>query len=588
MNTAILLVVVGSVLGLFGPALLPFITIIEEEANVPGWQTAPGAAAILLSLAALSLAAIVARRRRLQGLGGVLGLLAIAELALMAWTWADVWALVPCEDSGLALCDARTGTLMAETLVRLDWGVAAVVTGALAIFVGGLGVLLAHPEFGRDERFLRVRMAWQGGTLAERVLFRRDVVSLGEGDGATLQVPASGIGLHALFSPLPAERWQLVAPAVGQLELLRRGEIVAVAPGEPVVVERGDCGVLRLPDDLSVSFDFMAAETAVLAGASGGGWELVAPLAAVSLLALSVLLTGLLSSRRHDRTSVEEDLAQRKSALIEVALAEELPPEPEEVPEDDAPPEEQTTAKRAEGEEGKFGDVDIDPRRESKTPKLDAPMVDNVNVRDLGIAKVLGGQQALEGALGAVMAGDTGKLETKLAIAMAGEGVELEIGHGSNGMGFRGTGSGGGDPAGIGRIRGLGAIDTGGDTGRRARVSTGRKRRRKVADPAQSGGMRAPMHCDRGDIVAQVKKRASALRACYERELMSRPTLAGKVDAMWTIDLQGAVQNAKVAASSIKNARVEDCVLRTIRRVRFKVPDGGVCVVRWPFVFQAG
>lgn len=588
MNTGILLVVAGSILGLFGPALLPFITIIEEEANVPGWQTAPGAAALLLALSALSLAALVAKRRRLQGLGGVLGLIALGELGLMAWTWADVWALVPCEESGLALCDPRTGTLMAETLVRLDWGVAAVVTGAIATFVGGLIVLLAHPEFGRDERFLRIRMAWQGGTLAERVLFRRDVVSVGEREGATFQLPAAGIGLHALFSPLPDDRWQLVAPAIGELELLRRGEIVHCEAGEPQIVQRGDCGILRLADDLTLSFDFMAAETAVLTGANGGGWELLAPLSAVSLLALGVLLSGMLASRRHDRTSVEEDLAQRRSALIEVALADELEPEPEEMPEDIAPPEDQTTAKRAEGEEGKFGDPDIDPRRESKTPKLDAAMADKINVRDLGIAKVLGGQQALEGALGAVMAGETDSLQSKLAVAMAGEGAELVIGHGPGGMGFRGTGSGGGDPAGTGRIRGLGAIDTGGDLGRRSNVSTGRKKRRAVGNIAVASAMRAPMHCDRGDIVKQVKRRAAALRGCYERELMSRPALAGKLDAMWTIDVEGKVQNAKIAATTLKNAAVEDCVMRAISRLRFKVPEGGICVVRWPFVFAPG
>ena len=38
----------------------------------------------------------------------------------------------------------------------------------------------------------------------------------------------------------------------------------------------------------------------------------------------------------------------------------------------------------------------------------------------------------------------------------------------------------------------------------------------------------------------------------------------------------------------MKNHAVTDCVMRTIARSRFKEPDAGVCVIRWPLVFVAG
>jgi len=43
-----------------------------------------------------------------------------------------------------------------------------------------------------------------------------------------------------------------------------------------------------------------------------------------------------------------------------------------------------------------------------------------------------------------------------------------------------------------------------------------------------------------------------------------------------------------VVSSSLGNAAVEQCVLQTIRRMKFEKPEGGVCVVQWPFVFNPG
>ena len=49
----------------------------------------------------------------------------------------------------------------------------------------------------------------------------------------------------------------------------------------------------------------------------------------------------------------------------------------------------------------------------------------------------------------------------------------------------------------------------------------------------------------------------------------------------------GTVDNssAKVVKSSLKDSTTEGCILRSIRRMRFKKPESGVCVIQWPFVF---
>ncbi len=283
MRSGIALAVIGALLGLVGPLLLPFVTILEVEGPaIPGYKTLPGALGVGLCLAALATIALLLHRRRLQGLGAVLGGLALGELALMAWTWHDVWSLIPCEESGLALCEPDTGLLVAETLVRLDWGVGACLVGAALLFIGGVRVLQAQPEYGRHERFLRVRLGWQGCTLVECVAFRRHAISLGESDLATLRVPADGLETHLFLLPLAGddEAWQVTAPPLGSLEIIGRDGLHALCPGESRQVRRGDCGMLRLDDDLFVSFDFMTADGDALGSAPDTAFDLMAPLTA--------------------------------------------------------------------------------------------------------------------------------------------------------------------------------------------------------------------------------------------------------------------------------------------------------------------
>ena len=93
---------------------------------------------------------------------------------------------------------------------------------------------------------------------------------------------------------------------------------------------------------------------------------------------------------------------------------------------------------------------------------------------------------------------------------------------------------------------------------------------------------------DKGNIAKNVRRRASALRACYEMQLLSKPNLKGKVTMQWTIKQDGKVANPKLVTNTIKNAKVTDCVMRTIKRIRFKKPEAGICVIQWPFVFAPG
>ena len=575
---------VGTALALLGPLVLPFITVDEEEVAFRSFEILTGQISLALAVATLILAAMVLKKRT-QRLGWIISILSLGQIALMAYTYANVWTLTPCVDAGLSLCDTNTGGLIHQTLVTLDWGLAMVVLGSLISVFGGLIAVAAHPEYLKENRFLRILMSWQGTIIAERVLFTPESVTVGEANDSTFQLAAAGLLKHQLLTPAGAEKYTLSLPKniPGQLHLA--GEEKDADALNDVQIGVGDTGILNFENDVDLIFHFTGAETAILGGTSSR--ENVGLAISFSVVAASLLLFlafVLMGEKSRNRSGLEENLEQRKSELIEVTL-EEMEEESDE--EELEGEEDDTTGKKAGGEEGKFGDPDTDPDKRSKVPKLDGKMVDKIDVKNLGIAKVLGGQQALTGALGTIMAGDTGALNSKMAVAMSGEGSELVIGHGSGGMGFRGTGSGGGGAGGYGRIHGLGAIDTGGGTGRNANVGIGRKRRKKVAKLRMAGG-RSTGGCDKGNVAKNVRRRAAALRACYEMQLMSKPNLKGKLTVQWTIDTEGRVKGVKVVSDKIKNANVSDCVLRTIRRVRFKKPEAGICIIQWPFVFVPG
>jgi TonB family protein len=91
---------------------------------------------------------------------------------------------------------------------------------------------------------------------------------------------------------------------------------------------------------------------------------------------------------------------------------------------------------------------------------------------------------------------------------------------------------------------------------------------------------------DAAKVVAQIKARLGAIKACYERELKRNPTLAGKVTIQFTIEEQGTVSGVKVTENSTGEDAVGQCVANAVQRFRFTPgPDGGSVTFSYPFVF---
>ncbi len=90
--------------------------------------------------------------------------------------------------------------------------------------------------------------------------------------------------------------------------------------------------------------------------------------------------------------------------------------------------------------------------------------------------------------------------------------------------------------------------------------------------------------CTKEDIVGLVRRRQRTVQACYERELGKRPTLTASVKLQWVVQLDGSVEEVTILEG--QNPRLDTCVVAALAGTRQSPPIGGICTVRFPFVFN--
>lgn len=427
---------------------------------------------------------------------------------------------------------------------------------------------------------LRVAVLWHDTVVAETTVSGK-AVTIGEDVKNTLMIPdVANVGAsYELFS---AERGggyslNLSNEMTGQLSL--KDDEVSVEDarkdkGRSISVDGEDWGVIDL-GPLAIFFQFVDGRALV---PTTPIWAALETSVLSSILTALTIHFGVLIAAfmlYEDKPQFTDlDLDDRFMKVI----VEEPPPEIEEEEEEESVDED--VGKKAGGEEGKFGEED--KKDKSKVPKRDGEMVDKI--KDVGIHKALGSNLLGRGPLKNVFGDKTG-FDSKLNAAMSGVGDNLVVGHGAGGMGLRGTGSGGGGE-GFGRIHGMGRIDTGGGRGTRAKLRGKGKKKKRVRVRATGGNVSG--FCKKKDIQRVVSARARGITYCYEKELARNPELSGKVNLSWRIGLNGKVVKVIVESSTLGSKAVEGCMKRQVQRWSFPKPEGGMCQIRYPFVFSAG
>jgi hypothetical protein len=436
----------------------------------------------------------------------------------------------------------------------------------------------AHPL---SKRHLRVATLWNDTVSSEVHIQPGQSVTIGENPDSTLMLP-----------PLPSmgkDQVTLIKGTKNGFEL--DVSVVAGASGGKLVQGEttrafGDFkneSTIALGDNdwgmidfghVAVFFHVLEAPGKVAAG--GGSLEtsmlatfLLGLTAHIALLLIAFLsYEGIASLQKLDVTNRFVQIVADKDD------------EAEELPELMEEEELEETSKKAGGEEGKFGEEDKE--EETKLPKKDGELVDKIDVKNLGANSAI--NDLKNGNLSSLFS-STDEFSDRMNVAMAGAGDTLVVGHGFGGMGFRGQGSGGGG-FGAGAIGGLGSVHTGAGRGVSGKLGGRRQKRRAKM---KRGVPQSSAFCKKSDITKRVGAKQRSITRCYEKALMSNPELSGKVTVQWTVALDGRVKrsNTRVAASTLGNAKVEGCMIRVVNRLKFSKPEGGECVIRFPFVFNS-
>ncbi|MEL6188019.1 MAG: AgmX/PglI C-terminal domain-containing protein, partial [Myxococcota bacterium] len=89
----------------------------------------------------------------------------------------------------------------------------------------------------------------------------------------------------------------------------------------------------------------------------------------------------------------------------------------------------------------------------------------------------------------------------------------------------------------------------------------------------------------REEVRRVIDEHRHEVQSCYDRALISNPSLRGKLTVEWTIGLDGRPTRIRQKFSTLRSPQVASCIMKKMRRWKFPRPRGGVVVVSNPFTF---
>jgi len=175
-------------------------------------------------------------------------------------------------------------------------------------------------------------------------------------------------------------------------------------------------------------------------------------------------------------------------------------------------------------------------------------------------------------------------LEKNLGMVTGLSGADM---FGSAGLGLKGHGiGGGGNLLGIGGLGGKRKGIAGGNPTYGMGAASNLEKPRSVIR-AGGGGAVMMGALDRAVIDGYIRRNLAKIRWCYEKELGKNPNLFGKIVINFKIKKSGRVGYSNVKRTTMGSPKVEKCVARQIKQIRFPKPNGGgIVIVNYPFVFK--
>jgi TonB family protein len=254
--------------------------------------------------------------------------------------------------------------------------------------------------------------------------------------------------------------------------------------------------------------------------------------------------------------------------------------------------------KRHKGEEGKMGKktsknktglYGLKGPKDNPDPHL-AKMLAEEQAQKAGVLGILKSQ---EGSHLASIFGRDSALGNDAENVLGGlVGTQIGEAYGVGGLGLVGSGKGGGGTGegtiGLGNLGTIGKGGGGGNGSGYGRGAGGLGGRRAHAPDVVPGTAQVRGSLDKEIIRRIIRRHLNEVRFCYEKELMHKQDLYGRVMIQFTISGTGQVVASVVQNSTMNNPNVEQCIAQAVRRWEFPKPQGGgIVIVSYPFVLKA-
>jgi outer membrane biosynthesis protein TonB len=444
-------------------------------------------------------------------------------------------------------------------------------------------------------RILRIGIVQGGRIVEERLIRKRENISIGWSSKATFAVPSEALpkqwllfeagprGYIAHFADAMDARIAVGNEVISLAQLKQMGRLRRTGTSWRFLLDERSRGKVTV-GDLSVLFQFVTPPPpqprpqlpASVRGSffTGMDWAYTGIVAA-SFLAHLVFVIYLRSVDWPRKPDIEE-IPDRFVQMI----VRSRPPEPpkETVNKDDGKKDETKAEKKVASHTASTKTARKELSAEEKA-RIDAERRARLaeQVRNTGILKLLGAKADGSGSIADVLGkGDVDRDQEKAFQGVGGLTVATSD---ASLRGVKSGTGGSGKVANISGLRGAGTI-AGGNTG----AGLTEKRVRGIVKseaPAVDGEL------DPSLVSKEVRARLGAIKACYERALKRNPNLSGKVKIRWTITAAGTVSGVEIEEDSMGDSEVSSCIRGLVIRWRFPAPSGGSVDVVYPFVFQA-
>jgi TonB family protein len=444
-------------------------------------------------------------------------------------------------------------------------------------------------------RILRIGIVQGGRIVEERLIRKRDNISIGWSSKCTFSVPSESLpkqwllfeanpkGYIAHFADAMDARIAVGNEVVSLAQLRQAGRLRKQGSSSRYLLDERSRGKVTV-GDLSILFQFVTPPPpqprpqlpASVRGSFFTGMDWVYTFIATGSFLAHLVFVIYLRSVDWPRKPDIEEIPDRFVQMVIKAK----PPEPpkETVNKDDKKEDEKKVEKKV----ASNSSANKAPKKElsaEEKARIDAERRARLaeQVRNTGILKLLGAKADGSGSIADVLGkGDVDRDQEKAFQGVGG----LTVATGDASLRGVKSGTGGsGKVANISGLRGAGSI-AGGDTG------AGSTEKRitgivKSEAPAVDGAL------DPSLVSKEVRTRIGAIKACYERALKRNPNLSGKVKVRWTITAAGTVAAVEIEEDSLGDNEVSSCIKGLVSRWRFPAPSGGSVEVVYPFVFQS-